>query len=675
MSNSKSKIDNSDSDNVSDCDSQTQSFGNQSQTPLTPPKPAKKLKRMCRFNDSWKSTFAYINSVTGNIHRAYCALCKREFGIGHGGEGDIKVHMDSESHKSADRVAKQSGMLSRFMVSAKDMTMQDEIIAAELSMIYHSVYHSHSYRSLDCTLKLIPVVFKDSAKACKISCGRTKAEAIVVNVLAPYTVETIINDLENSCGYFSVASDASNHGYTKLFPVVLRYFKHTSGVVTRLLDFYEDSDETAAAITEQILNVIIKNGLSMNMVSSYSADNASVNFGKHDGVYKKLQTVNEHLLPAGCPAHILHNTAKKACDILHFDVESLILKVYNSFSISAKRVSTLKEMFDFVDIEWSELLRHVPTRWLSLFPAIDRLLKNWPAVKAYFQSIGKEETPKVIWNFISDESGEAVEDDTKTCVPFLYLNFLHNCLPVFQNAILKLERDDLIAVEVYEIMVSVRDKLEQRQADHFFGFEVGKAIKKMPAQQARKIESEFLGFYRKAVVYLEQWFDFSDNNYLCKIKCLSLNQPFTFDSLVSVVESLHLDLTISMDELYEEYSSVSQHLQSICTDTEDDKRINCDVKWSTIVTKAEPEKLPNLLKVIAFVMSIPSSNAAVERVFSIMGSKWSDTRNRCSTELIKAELQVSINFEMNCPEFYNFAKQNKKLLQCARSDQKYTFRH
>ena len=47
------------------------------------------------------------------------------------------------------------------------------------------------------------------------------------------------------------------------------------------------------------------------MVSAYSADNASINFGKDNGVYKKLCASNEHILPAVCPAHILHNTAKK----------------------------------------------------------------------------------------------------------------------------------------------------------------------------------------------------------------------------------------------------------------------------------------------------------------------------------------------------------------------------
>lgn len=633
---------------------------------------SKKIKRLCRFRDLWKTTYTCITAVTGNYHRAYCTLCRREFGIGHGGEGDIKIHISSESHKNADRAAKQSGMLSKFMIPSKDMAMQDEIIAAEISMVYHSVCHSHSYRSLDCTMKLLPVIFQDSAKATRMSCGRTKAEAIVTNVLAPYSVEMVVKDLKNSYAYFSVGSDASNHGHTKLFPLVLRYFKPSKGVVTSLLDFYE-GEESAAAISEQILNVIKTNGLSVDMMSAYSADNASVNFGKHNGVYQKLHAVNHRILPAGCPAHILHNTAKKASDVLNCDVESLILKLYNYFSISAKRVATLKEMFDFVDLEWSELLRHVPTRWLSLYPAIERVLKNWPAVKAYFQSIGEDETPKVIWQFIVDEDSETTELDPPS-VPELYLQFLHNCLPIFQTAILKLERNDLIAVDVYEIMTSVKGKLIQRQTDHFFGYLVGKALKKLPHLQAKKIESEFLKFYQKAVQYLEQWFDFSDKNYLSKIQCLNLKENLTFDNLVASVEALNLD-SVSIDDLYEEFACVCPHFQKVSTGTEADDDLNTDVKWSTIFTKAGPDKLPNLLKVVSFVVSIPCSNAAVERVFSMMGMCWSDTRNRCSIDLIKSELQVKINFDMGCQSFYSFVKQNKKLLQCARSDKKYTFRH
>ena len=107
---------------------------------------------------------SYWLPVTGNVYRANCTLCKREFGIEHGGEGDIKTHMSSESHKQAERIAKQSNTLTKFMISSKNTGLKDEVIAAEISMVYHSVNHSHSYRSLDCTLKLLPVVLTILAK-------------------------------------------------------------------------------------------------------------------------------------------------------------------------------------------------------------------------------------------------------------------------------------------------------------------------------------------------------------------------------------------------------------------------------------------------------------------------------------------------------------------------------
>ncbi|QQP51941.1 Uncharacterized protein FKW44_013438, partial [Caligus rogercresseyi] len=52
----------------------------------------------------------------------------------------------------------------------------------------------------------------------------------------------------------------------------------------------------------------------------------------------------------------------------------------------------------------------------------------------------------------------------------------------------------------------------------------------------------------------------------------------------------------------------------------------------------------------------------VERIFSLMNAKWSDVRNKCSTALIKAELIVSLNYDMPCSEFYSAALKNKRLL-------------
>jgi hypothetical protein len=64
-------------------------------------------------------------------------------------------------------------------------------MAAELAQIYHAAQHEHSYRSLDCRMKLNVFIFND--EICKISCGHTKYEAIVTEVLAPASVKEIIN--------------------------------------------------------------------------------------------------------------------------------------------------------------------------------------------------------------------------------------------------------------------------------------------------------------------------------------------------------------------------------------------------------------------------------------------------------------------------------------------------
>jgi hypothetical protein len=43
-------------------------------------------------------------------------------------------------------------------------------------------------------------------------------------------------------------------------------------------------------------------------------------------------------------------------------------------------------VFEFVECEYSELLRRVPTRWLSLEKAVELLLQHFEAISSYFKS-------------------------------------------------------------------------------------------------------------------------------------------------------------------------------------------------------------------------------------------------------------------------------------------------
>jgi hypothetical protein len=66
----------------------------------------------------------------------------------------------------------------------------------------------------------------------KLSCGRTKAKAIVTGVLSPASVDDSLgilhrNMIEIEEEYltpcFSIASNVSNHGSPKMFPVATKF--------------------------------------------------------------------------------------------------------------------------------------------------------------------------------------------------------------------------------------------------------------------------------------------------------------------------------------------------------------------------------------------------------------------------------------------------------------------
>lgn len=233
--------------------------------------------------------------------------------------------------------------------------------------------------------------------------------------------------------------------------------------------------------------------------------------------------INENMIPSGCSAHnMLHNAVKFAGNKCEFDVENLVLKVYGHLSYHAQRVQRLKEFFANADINYQNIVRHVATRWLSLHPAIEQILTEFPALKDYFSSLGESCPIIALKNIL-----------TMQRKPTAFLDFL-----------------------------TMRRQRNHKQNDW--------GASKIKSRQKRK-------------------------------------QRFTI----------------------------------------------CGINNFWIV----------LLKIFPFVASIPSSNAAAERVFSL-----------CE-EHVKAELQVKVNFPQQCcKDFYDFVVKNKKLLKCAKSQEKYTFK-
>lgn len=122
----------------------------------------------------------------------------------------LGITKETESHKSKVRQASTSKSIESFFTSPKDTNAQLKIIAGGLVWAYHMNEHSLSYNSLGCLMKLSKITFHDSEVSTKMSCGSTKGEILVTDVLASYNVKFILSDLTNDNVFYSVSHDTLN---------------------------------------------------------------------------------------------------------------------------------------------------------------------------------------------------------------------------------------------------------------------------------------------------------------------------------------------------------------------------------------------------------------------------------------------------------------------------------
>ena len=162
--------------------------------------PCSKKKRtyLTSFNEVWlkkeeyKPWLSKIDDFT-----AKCTLCNVMFTVKHDSEKALRTHNTSKRHKESSSSARSNSLMTSF-VTRKDSPEEYKVAAIEAASIYHCVNHHQSYLSLDCSMKLNTKLFSDSCLAKKLHCGRTKAEAVIENVIAPKALEIVLEDLGNS---------------------------------------------------------------------------------------------------------------------------------------------------------------------------------------------------------------------------------------------------------------------------------------------------------------------------------------------------------------------------------------------------------------------------------------------------------------------------------------------
>ncbi|XP_015263080.1 PREDICTED: uncharacterized protein LOC107107313 [Gekko japonicus] len=615
----------------------------------------KKRKYYCYFKDEWCKEEAF----KGWLHKvdmvtAECILCHQGFSIKYEGRGAVTSHADSSKHKELEKQRKQMPEILTFF-NKPNFSQEDMVTAAEVGQVYHSIVHHLSYASQACAYKTLSRILPDSVVARKMSCGRTKATSIAESVLAPKSRELLLKDLEVA-PFFSIASDASNKRNKKFFPVTVRYFSVTEGIKHGLLDFYNEL--TSDSIATRIAIILQENGLSVSRVASYMIDNASVDFAKHWAVFQDLKQLNDGLLQVGCIGRIIHNCLKKGMRALSFDVETLIFKIYSEFSSSPKKTESLTSFFEFVETDYKDVLQHVSTGWLALLPAIDRVLENWSVLRAYFLSEGDEECVKIVWEAFNAEEHESL--------PLCYVHFVHNLMRIFSDAVKKMECDHVGSTELHGVLEGLHCKLKRRREDKFYGRSAQVILGNVSVFDNQKFTEEAENMLTQCIAFLEECYSFKGAVFE-PMAVLSLNNEVKWSDLVALVAALRIEIDI--DQLYNEYCVLQKFREEIVS-----KEQKIDQRWVKVFRHIPERADSQLLKLVSFVLSIPVSNTFCEKIYSLMAQLWSKDRNRLSDSVVKAELQVQLNFNISCADFHEFLYRNPELLRAARGQQKYRFK-
>ena len=150
------------------------------------------------------------------------------------------------------------------MITIKVLWFQ--VIRAEVKVASMLVQHNIPLSVSDELTPLFRDIFSDSEIAKQYSSRRTKTACVINGATAPFYQRNLIHVMKNKP--FSLAVDGSSDSdVKKMNPLTVKIFDTSRGVVsTQFLDMCMLSVSTAEAIFDEVDGVLLKHGISWDII-------------------------------------------------------------------------------------------------------------------------------------------------------------------------------------------------------------------------------------------------------------------------------------------------------------------------------------------------------------------------------------------------------------------------
>ena len=616
-------------------------------------------KRKTTWSDKYSDEFGYIQKVAGYNSKAFCSICCLKFSIVHGGRSDIVDHSKTNRHKSGTSAGSSSKKVSDYFKSIT--ANNDELITAgkEATFAYHTARHNMSFRSSDCSAGLIRTLY-DS----KFTLAKTKLAAIVSNVIAPHINKRIDDDL-NTVSFISIMTDTSNHKNIKILPIIIRYFDPDIGVINKKIATVSIPNEKSETIVKELLKAIVEKNISDKVVA-FSADNTNLNFGGverkgQNNVWRKLQKeLGRSIIGNGCFAHIAHNASAAGCEILDVDIEAIVVKIFKHFSIHTVRSEQLKELCSDLNEEYNPLKSYSGTRFLTLEPAVKRVIEMFESLEKYFLELKK--CPPLLRTFFSSKQGK-----------FWFL-FISNQLKNFNECIKFMESSSKTAFEAFDEIQLLKLKLINRRRCSFIPTASVIEFEKLNESIQNMLKEKIDEFYATIIDYITLWEKSIDGSevfvWIILRKCPEWDDVEKSLKYIEERYGMGIHQIINRDIIIDEFHLLHPYIQDNLRQWID---IDKDKVWSQIFLYFQRNltRLTNMEKLVAFAFTLAGTSTEVERIFSLMSQIWDDQKSRLEIPTFDALLTIQYNSTMNCNDFYKNIKNDSEFLEKVHTGEKY----
>lgn len=585
----------------------------------------------------------WIQPVEGDSTKAYCKYCRCNIVAK---IYCLKQHLSSSKHIKASEPMKGQTKI-EFPVKKKNLCTQK----AECSLALFICEHA-SILTTDHLSEMCKKTFSGSQSA-DLRLHRTKCTNIIKNVLAPHFYQELVADIKDQ-EYSLLIDESTDISVSKLLGVTVRYFSESlKKIISTFLGLVELEDGTAASIVNALKSLLAGLNLNIKKLIGIGTDNASVMTGTTNGVHQLLknETGNENLILVRCVCHSLQLALSHAsAETIPRPIEFLIRETYNWFSHSSNRKLYYKDLYKAINCG-SEPLK-IPqlcnTRWISIEPAICRILEQWIELKLLFQVSRSSENcymAELLYGLYNDPANH------------LFLIYIKPIVQEVQAVNKLFESNDVEITKLYNDLITLTKSISGRilnptarvnvllkqdlssyvDPSLYMGYAFENQLREynVTHEVAQNIKQRCVKFTLKLVNELQARLP-TNFAVLQKMSMFSVSETLRVikPSIVEIAQEFKINETVT-DKLISQWRNIV-HIKWECTSSTVEF-------WCEVLNYKDAAGNNPFAELAAFatkLLSLPHSNADIERVFSQVNLVKTKLRNSLSTSTLNAILYV-----------------------------------